>query len=121
MRISDWSSDVCSSDLSKPAPLIKAPASSPARKVGAAVRCGSGFSVISLAAPMPLESEEAADATLLRIGMPAGSQLVIPLPANAVRAAAIRNGLSALNIGAHIPFPTQIGRASCRERVCPYV
>src|SRR3546814_18024445 len=66
---------------------------------------------------MPLESEEAADATLLRIGMPAGSQLVIPLPANAVRAAAIRNGLSALNIGAHIPFPT-LSRARRPLRPC---
>src|SRR3546814_1470736 len=75
MRISDWSSDVCSSDLPKP------PRSAPSSPLGAASRPGSG----EPAAP---------DRHHLRIpGRPAED----------------------------LPHVVQIGRASCRERVCKFV
>src|SRR3546814_9274803 len=72
LRISDWSSDVCSSDLSSWSPLLMA-----------------GSAATRTMAP--------------RDGRTAGLA--------GVRAAAARAALPAL----------QIGRASCRERVCQYV
>src|SRR3546814_7422971 len=74
LRISDWSSDVCSSDLSPAAALMQA--------------CVQG---------------------LLR-GLPVASARPFrPLPQ------------VSLPVSAPVSVPGQIGRASCRERVCPYV
>src|SRR3546814_3050383 len=67
MRISDWSSDVCSSDLAKPSPT--SPAAT--RSSGLGPFGSSGMPMSSLALPVETRG--------------------------------------------------QIGRASCRERVCPYV
>src|SRR3546814_2359952 len=83
MRISDWSSDVCSSDLSVAAHQI-------------------AFNVVALLFMVPLGIGTAAT---VRIGMAAGAN---DMPR--VR----RAGLAAMGI-------SQIGRASCRERVCQYV
>src|SRR3546814_4624495 len=77
MRISDWSSDVCSSDLGVGEPRVAL--------VGAA-QAGS---------ELGLHGQQASPRCLLPIVEPAG--LV------------------------HARQPTEIGRASCRERVCQYV
>src|SRR3546814_13138681 len=85
MRISDWSSDVCSSDL--------------ARRLGLA-KGGRGT----------LEDAQAAAAT----GQIALSQVWAEvLGAEGLTAAQMLVTLGDLE--------HQIGRASCRERVCPYV
>src|SRR3546814_19090479 len=83
MRISDWSSDVCSSDLSKVDHLI----------------IGGGMANTFLAAR----------------GVDVGKSLCehdLVDTANAIFEAADAAGCT---------IHLQIGRASCRERVCPYV
>src|SRR3546814_7691598 len=84
MRISDWSSDVCSSDL-----LLAAE--------GVALAGGTD------AGDDPLPLARAADA-LVDFSIPAA------LDANLAAARAART-----------PIVIEIGRASCWERVCPYV
>src|SRR3546814_8163686 len=78
MRISDWSSDVCSSDLPDPG-----------------------------ASPVRLRRRRR---SLGRVDMPVGD--ILPEITLILTAAAI------LLVAA---FVRQIGRASCRERVCQYV
>src|SRR3546814_3977773 len=82
MRISDWSSDVCSSDLRD------SQRSEP------------------VARPAPAESPSAA----------------APAPAQSSRRAARRSPAD-VGVAPRAPGlgPTEIGRASCRERVCQYV
>src|SRR3546814_5454714 len=89
MRISDWSSDVCSSDLSPELREI----------------CGLGGSG-------PLNAS-------------AVINLIHPADREAARAK-ILQALSAEDTGRYdaefrIVRPDEIGRASCRERVCQYV
>src|SRR3546814_4258131 len=84
MRISDWSSDVCSSDLRAPA---GPDAAWPQRAVPA------GAAALAACA-----------------GVPAGR-----LPAPGARAARLPVGVGDAVCG------LEIGRASCRERVCQYV
>src|SRR3546814_9026613 len=88
MRISDWSSDVCSSDLTLAG-----------RKLRLAVPTGA-----------PGAASAAAKA-------PAGCSLATPLaaPLAAPIAAAGRAAIAEHRLEA------EIGRASCRERVCQYV
>src|SRR3546814_9547375 len=76
MRISDWSSDVCSSDLS------------------ADLGCTAAY----------LGLDHALERAHLRVDEPARRRVVVELDAQAL----------------HHP-PDQIGRASCRDRVCQYV
>src|SRR3546814_2647597 len=90
MRISDWSSDVCSSDL-RP-------------------RCAlAGFSVILC--PQPANGHVKAhkkcerNHTLLTISAECHTGIGLPQP----------------TCSASIGDEAQIGRASCRERVCQYV
>src|SRR3546814_3508398 len=73
MRISDWSSDVCSSDLSDPAPAI-------------------GWYV--------------------QVRLPGSPRPTMFLP---------WAGMTTSPDDKTMPLPGQIGRASCRERVCQYV
>src|SRR3546814_1304373 len=102
MRISDWSSDVCSSDLRDPRRrawcLPRPPKGSRQRKgvpgTGAR-RQADRMRNATIVAPQP-EAVEAGAAVLERGG-------------NAVDAALA------------CPFVQEIGRASCRERVCQYV
>src|SRR3546814_4948411 len=97
MRISDWSSDVCSSDLLKAVngrvkvKIILEDGSTYDREgnlafVGASVSTGTGNVTLRAVVPNP-------DALLL--------------PGTYVRAV--------------LPMAIKIGRASCRERVCQYV
>src|SRR3546814_5844755 len=97
MRISDWSSDVCASDLS----------------VGrGTVREANGGGEIRRSCPIPLHQPSAGPPPYLsmgrnRIGLPDPKPALAP-----VRAA----GVAAAARAAH-----EIGRASCGERVCQYV
>src|SRR3546814_14326283 len=95
MRISDWSSDVCSSDLI--AKLYQF--ASPARYPGDSTRSGS-HAVVSRASPPAVPHAS---------NRPAGAK---PCAANRSNHAARSKGVAK---------PLQIGRASCRDRVCQYV
>src|SRR3546814_3748191 len=93
MRISDWSSDVCSSDLSvgrgtKPLGLLA---------LGDSVRSEAAQTVATL--------EEAG----LRLALVTGDN------ERTARRIAAEVGINEVHAG------VQIGRASCRARVCPYV
>src|SRR3546814_3579338 len=84
MRISDWSSDVCSSDLFV---LPKAAIDAEIERLASIDRPASGRRVSAVNHPMNTG----------------------PVPAYAP------------GIDVHIQVLKQIGRASCRERVCQYV
>src|SRR3546814_1105136 len=84
MRISDWSSDVCSSDLN-----------SPQRRMAATTGSASATHLVQL-----------------------GS---FSSRANAERATEIYKKRYSQLDGRDMVITQEIGRASCRERVCPYV
>src|SRR3546814_5925412 len=88
MRISDWSSDVCSSDL-VPAPPL------------------------DLTLP-DLAATESLGRALARLLRP-GDVIALSGDLGAGKTALARALIRAL------PGPQEIGRASCRERVCQYV
>src|SRR3546814_4945257 len=98
MRISDWSSDVCSSDLAVVATIARIPPKS-----------------VSTDDKKVLET---LDADLKRVVF--GQDQAIEKLASAIKLS--RAGLREPNkpIGNYL-FSGQIGRASCRERVCQYV
>src|SRR3546814_11398519 len=104
MRISDWSSDVCSSDL---APVLRRLALAMidhrhARPAPAAER-GGGPGVQSVPAALVAEAQA-------EVGVLARLQIVRRILGHERHRAA--EGIGAIE---------QIGRASCRERVCQYV
>src|SRR3546814_8089665 len=86
MRISDWSSDVCSSDL--------AIARRSANRAASGIRGGQGKH------PMKIMSGN----SNLPLAQAIAAYLEIPLTQASVRR-----------------YADEIGRASCRERVCQYV
>src|SRR3546814_5178337 len=98
MRMSDWSSDVCSSDLQHEASLRLFPTSQPHM-------LGTLFS------------------HLCPLGVPAGdkiwesTRLCLPQRHGAERRRTLRNAL----ISAMVDVALEIGRASCRARVCQSV
>src|SRR3546814_15314479 len=112
MRISDWSSDVCSSDLLRPnvkvdfeeyAPTQTADFTASAQRMFDALKDKKGRKIISIiwAGPHPLP--KIADLKPERYGIeiaPGGN--ILPV------------------MKLYKPYP-EIGRASCRERVCQYV
>src|SRR3546814_4718098 len=99
MRISDWSSDVCSSDLLEPSEVIAAitvPASPAARRshyLKVRDRASFEFAVVSAAVALDMDG------------------------------ARIRQARVALGGVGTKPWrvPREIGRAACRERVCQSV
>src|SRR3546814_16437553 len=98
MLISYWSSDVCSSDLVGTRP--------PEEELN-----GSNFDP-EAEQTMPDEPSEGADQAIQeQLGM-----AVQPLTADIARDIGVDQGTKGLVIAA-----VEIGRASCRERVCPYV
>src|SRR3546814_19975414 len=139
MRISDWSSDVCSSDL----------ASSPAIVItdfgSAWIPCGTEWYWRSIGSPIhpgrfgtePMIIVDKALARLEAEGRPirvavigAGfqgaavvRQIVKSTPGMRVVGVANRRGEAAVRAYADVGVEAsrEIGRASCRERVCPYV
>src|SRR3546814_4794691 len=108
MRISDWSSDVCSSDLSDP--TLRATSGDLAKGQGGPPTLWAG----GVSGDRPI--------ALLRIDDDAGLAFADEL----LQASAFWNahGLEAdlVAIAATTALrDAQIGRASCRERVCQYV
>src|SRR3546814_12574731 len=104
MRISDWSSDVCSSDL--PVRLKLSPGG-----VGEVVqedRVLAGMQVVELAG---LPHPHAGDAALQPC------QGVVQGGVDHVARRVLLVGKEMLELGGDV----EIGRASCRERVCQYV
>src|SRR3546814_2537736 len=98
MRISDWSSDVCSSDLDEPALIW--------------VSTEVEREIVHTRADLAREVNAAAW-MLRRQGVGKGDRVLIYLPMIPEAAFFM---LACARIGA-----IQIGRASCRERVCQYV
>src|SRR3546814_4824538 len=101
MRISDWSSDVCSSDL-----------------VGM-----EEASQLTLAALTPFKPElltSASGESPLKILGRLASPISRPAP-KFIKGASVSDQISADTVEFADDKTGQIGRASCRERVCPYV
>src|SRR3546814_6903529 len=105
MRISDWSSDVCSSDLAAAVDALDLPG--PAHRAIAAVAAGEpGHAVDRLAA---LRHGGAGCPCCWLLPCPPGAaQLYWPTP-------------MATRAQPKDATHEEIGRASCRERVCQYV
>src|SRR3546814_13061986 len=97
MRISDWSSDVCSSDL----PRLRLPRISAEGERG-------GCGLVDGPYPHPI--------TILK-ALNLGENRRVRLRAEA-DGVPIMHAIIAF---VRLDRPTQIGRASCRERVCQYV
>src|SRR3546814_7203072 len=95
VRISDWSSDVCSSDLLRPAILN--------------VHASGGRAMMAAAAEAARETAEELGIARPRV---VGVTVLTSLDAGDLQ-----------DVGQQGPLEAQveIGRASCRERVCPYV
>src|SRR3546814_19455352 len=112
MRISDWSSDVCSSDLIPAAPA-------------AATRPEALMRLPRLAAPAAPEALDGPPAFAVALRHDYGSYLVslglISL-GNIVLLPIITAYLSPADLGlSSLVEPTKHGRASCWEKVCHYV
>src|SRR3546814_12550353 len=94
MRISDWSSDVCSSDLVDVTPLAN------------------HVELHRLAQP-PRRDAEFQGTRIVHLAAIDGQHDIARLEAGAIGRAAAIDGLA--------QPAAEIGRASCRERVCQYV
>src|SRR3546814_5126462 len=101
MRISDWSSDVCSSDLDVARAFAQA-LEQPAAAGG----------VFNIASGQPRTIESVAR----DIGRAMGQEIE-PSITGERRAGDIRHCLADIDLARSV----QIGRASCRDRVCQYV
>src|SRR3546814_15127388 len=110
MRISDWSSDVCSSDLH----LARGPADT---RQNARLRAGTADFELAL------DRSAAAEDPLLRIqGTGIRTPITISYGRSALAPEALPPGFSHLRTLPRSAGPfREIGRASCRERVCQYV
>src|SRR3546814_3492866 len=102
MRISDWSSDVCSSDLGWRTEWAR---------TGRAVAKCAGWNAIAATD----SGEEAAAPTALP------RQAALALGRNTTNLQHLERGLQELAARLAADHHAQIGRASCRERVCQYV
>src|SRR3546814_10585360 len=107
MRISDWSSDVCSSDLHG------------LRQAGLAVDCLDARRV-KAALQMRLNKTDQNDAEGLAQVMRTGWYRAVHVKSLDAHRARSLLGARAQLVGMRTRLTT-IGRASCRERVCQYV
>src|SRR3546814_11920406 len=103
MRISDWSSDVCSSDL-------------PVR-LHVGVACADA--VVLVAAQRAVHTEPFADEVLVATATFVGHAVLQACHQREWPIAQLRRPATAQVGGAVLAVP--IGRASCRESVCEYV
>src|SRR3546814_18207506 len=112
MRISDWSSDVCSSDLNRDAAVEHASVTACLTEIAALVRCSwePGFYLDVQASP-----------NLPRVQCSASNlqNAILNLVFNA-RAAMPAGGVISI-AAAEVFRGTKLGRAPCRERACQYV
>src|SRR3546814_15039070 len=121
MRISDWSSDVCSSDLQRPHGAIgnKVPAALTKSRHAASPCSEQGRKTLTPAEGTLGSSAARGSRSLLVVPIPGAGQF----KASCFVTVSCRNStilfLAAKRIAA--PPPRKIGRASCRERVCQYV
>src|SRR3546814_13108211 len=132
MRISDWSSDVCSSDLQPRTWSPSAARRKPRRALPSPQRSRSPSSPFS---PIPQDALASAPAASVSCPTPphAGFLLAVRLASGRlkhclksiqIRLAAVfvvLQALPGLDPSQLLRRHFQIGRASCRERVCPYV
>src|SRR3546814_7687252 len=126
MRISDWSSDVCSSDLRRLSPDAEAGMSLfTAEQVifvvddDAALR-EANVQTLDLAG---LTAEAFADAhsVLPRIAADFPGAVVTDIRMPGMDGLELRAAIHAIDPEIPVILITEIGRASCRERVCQYV
>src|SRR3546814_2723719 len=114
MRISDWSSDVCSSDLLGSVALPLRPSMAGAHQMRNA---GLAIAMLRLA-PEPRPSDAEIARGVAEAFWPARMQHLGAGPLTAL----LPEGTEIWLDGAHnIDAGLEIGRASCRERVCQYV
>src|SRR3546814_15637713 len=107
MRISDWSSDVCSSDLS-------------GSLVGLLLGLvGGGGSILAVPLMVYLVGVSSPHVAIGTSALAVAANAAIGL-ANHARAHTVKWRCGAIYAGAGIAGALEIGRASCRERVCPY-
>src|SRR3546814_13644942 len=133
MRISDWSSDVCSSDLNGDHARVEGGVVGDVGGVCVHVRsraCWSGFSRELLPRLLPLRRQGEVGRGWCRFAaMPTAPLPNPPLPSQgrgrklAAEAAPKWPSVAALFVVQTLVarLALQIGRASCRERVCQYV
>src|SRR3546814_12933260 len=102
MRISDWSADVCSSDLPDDAPVLEVHPIPLERD-----------DFTATAGKLELQPDRQRDDVMLQ---PLGFQMV--KMAEQLAHVLVADEVGGLAVGEH---RNKIGRASCRERVCQYV
>src|SRR3546814_21038216 len=127
MRISDWSSDVCSSDLQRVRCLVAAVNGIALRRAGE-IDDGDREREFAFRTAEPLESVPAVETQTLRSRI--GQTDVLERHARAAPCeirridAAVEHACKPVQRRLRLaaaPGFMQIGRASCRERVCQYV
>src|SRR3546814_15661435 len=110
MRISDWSSEVCSSDLSK---TFRSSTNSVGSRKRLPAPCPRSLDFSCLPSPLGVSPADDRDRR----------HILVRHPAEIVAEREHRAVLSLPPAGAaqYLEVILEIGRASCRERVCPYV
>src|SRR3546814_14533751 len=126
MRISDWSSDVCSSDLSIIFRLPGNPTERRGRRassyrVDRAI--GGDQSLLARASFQRIAMFHTDDAVIAALAEPLDDRLIVDLARPRLEPPGI---VPDLDVGNLVPATVErrdqeIGRASCRERVCQYV
>src|SRR3546814_4085977 len=111
MRISDWSSDVCSSDLSE-----RQPGSSFKPFVYAAA-LNKGYTLATLINDAPIVVDDPSQANLWR---PHNVNLTFNGPTRLKDALVHSRNLVSIRVLDDIGFDYEIGMASCRRRGCQY-
>src|SRR3546814_16604201 len=116
MRISDWSSDVCSSDLAK--------AAAATLDIALTARGEHGGEPVPMCG-VPVHAAESYLARLIRAGHRVAIAEQVETPAEAKarggsKALVARDIVRFVTAGTHTE-ESQLGRASGRERVCQYV